>query len=98
MFRAAKKKQHIPLMSDISTELPRFVKGDPTRLRQVLINLIGNAIKFTDEGEVIITAEPVPKKDNMIRLSVHDTGPGLTAEHQANLFSVFTQADSSTTR
>lgn len=98
MFRVATEKQYIPLMSDISTELPSFVKGDPTRLRQILINLVSNALKFTDQGEVIVTAEPSPDKENMIRLSVRDTGPGLTAEHQASLFSAFTQADSSTTR
>ena len=74
--------------------------GDSLRLRQILINLIGNAIKFTEHGEVRITAEPDPNSidPGCIRFSVADTGIGIAADKVPSLFTAFTQADSSTTR
>jgi signal transduction histidine kinase/DNA-binding response OmpR family regulator len=98
MFSVGTDKQHIFLMSDVSPELPRYVVGDPTRLRQILINLVSNALKFTHQGEVFISAEPVPEKTSMVRISVRDTGAGLSPEQQSSLFRAFSQADSSTTR
>ena len=81
--------------------LPR-VSGDPTRLRQVVTNLLGNALKFTSAGTVTLRAEPAARADGdarpWIRVSVHDTGIGMTPEQQARLFQRFSQADSSTTR
>ena len=81
---------------DLETEL----KGDPARLRQVLVNLIGNAIKFTHEGEIVIRAEPVKEMDShaSITFSVQDTGIGIPADRLAAVFDRFTQADGSTTR
>jgi PAS domain S-box-containing protein len=74
--------------------------GDPGRLRQVLVNLAGNAIKFTDKGEILIQAEPVSETETQatIRFSVKDTGIGIPPERQAAIFERFTQADGSTTR
>ncbi|WP_426114506.1 7TM diverse intracellular signaling domain-containing protein [Massilia sp. PWRC2] len=86
--------------------LPRFVMGDPTRVRQILVNLLGNAIKFTDAGEVLLTvrsataSEAAPRADGSaaLVLSVHDTGPGIAADVQTRLFQKFEQGDYSTTR
>ncbi len=84
----------------IAPEVPRHVRGDPGRLRQVLLNLIGNAVKFTEHGEV--AAEVVCLAsiagEIALRFSVRDTGIGLSPEQQARLFQPFSQADSSTTR
>jgi signal transduction histidine kinase/ActR/RegA family two-component response regulator len=81
--------------------LPR-VSGDPTRLRQVVTNLLGNALKFTSAGTVTLRAEPAAPPDGdarpWIRVSVQDTGIGMTPEQMAQLFQRFSQADSSTTR
>ena len=81
--------------------LPR-VSGDPTRLRQVVTNLLGNALKFTSAGTVILRAEPATPPDGdgrpWIRVSVQDSGIGMTPEQMAQLFQRFSQADSSTTR
>jgi signal transduction histidine kinase/CheY-like chemotaxis protein len=74
--------------------------GDPTRLRQILLNLLGNAIKFTAQGKVSLEIVPLNETDDEIQLqfSVHDTGIGISEEAQKNLFQSFTQADASTTR
>jgi CheY-like chemotaxis protein/HPt (histidine-containing phosphotransfer) domain-containing protein/anti-sigma regulatory factor (Ser/Thr protein kinase) len=76
------------------------ILGDPARLRQVLINLTGNAIKFTSQGEIVIRAEPFQETatDVKVRFSVSDTGIGIPPEKQAAVFERFTQADGSTTR
>jgi signal transduction histidine kinase/CheY-like chemotaxis protein/HPt (histidine-containing phosphotransfer) domain-containing protein len=76
------------------------VEGDPIRLRQILFNLVGNAIKFTDTGEVIVTVSTEKKTNNktIIRFRVTDTGVGIDAEHRNKLFNVFTQVDGNTTR
>lgn len=76
------------------------LNGDPGRLRQVLTNLIGNAIKFTDQGEVVVEASTEPLGENKVRLRVEvtDTGIGISKESLSRLFTPFTQADGSTTR
>jgi signal transduction histidine kinase/ligand-binding sensor domain-containing protein/CheY-like chemotaxis protein/HPt (histidine-containing phosphotransfer) domain-containing protein len=89
-------------------DLPRFVVGDPTRLRQVLVNLVGNAFKFTNSGSVSLRvernaadqrAEPTfVARINMIRFTVHDTGIGIASEALSRLFGKFEQADTTTTR
>lgn len=84
-----------------SPELPELIYSDPTRLRQILINIIGNAIKFTSQGEikVRISAEPIAADNpQKIIFTVDDTGLGIAAENQNRLFEWFTQADASTTR
>ncbi len=81
---------------NIDNTLPHYVMGDPTRLRQVLINLIGNAIKFTDTGSITLNAMPLPNQ--MVRFEVIDTGIGMGEQAQSRLFKAFAQADDSITR
>lgn len=84
----------------ISPEIPSHIKGDPLRLAEIVSNLAGNAVKFTEKGQVSIDVRPAGQIDGRIKLqfSVSDTGIGMTPEQQAHLFEAFTQADSSTTR
>ena len=84
----------------VQGEIPDPLVGDPTRLRQILINLVGNAIKFTKIGEVSVRAErrPAAEADIVIRFTVSDTGIGIPEEKHALIFDAFSQADSSTTR
>jgi two-component system, sensor histidine kinase and response regulator len=90
----------LELVSLVRPDVPDMVRGDPGRLRQILLNLAGNAIKFTAEGEVILRARLVSESEAgvLVRFEVSDTGIGLTPEAQARLFQPFSQADASTTR
>lgn len=85
----------IELICSITPAVPRNLKGDPTRLRQVLTNMVNNAVKFTEHGEVSVTASWTEPR---LRLEVRDTGIGMTLEQQQALFEAFAQADSSHTR
>ena len=100
LFAEPAANKGIELILDADPEVPHSVVGDPGRLRQVLINLVGNAIKFTDTGEVVVRVEKLDTMTPgvMIRFEVADTGVGLTAEDQARVFSTYSQVDSSTTR
>ncbi len=84
----------------VDTALPDRYMGDPVRLRQVMLNLLGNAVKFTQSGHVAVQVQLIEKSDPYVaaRFEVRDTGIGLTEEQQARLFQPFTQADASTTR
>ncbi len=84
----------------IHPDLTSDLRGDPGRLRQILVNLIGNAIKFTHHGEIIIQAEPIKETEThvLVRFAVEDSGVGIPYERQAAVFERFTQADGSTTR
>ncbi|WP_254442130.1 hybrid sensor histidine kinase/response regulator [Duganella vulcania] len=88
------------LRCDLALDMPRYVRGDPTRLRQILLNLLGNAIKFTDRGEVRLDASALMTVDGRTSVSfdISDTGPGIPAETLPRLFQKFEQADHSTTR
>ncbi|HEX5341231.1 MAG TPA: ATP-binding protein [Duganella sp.] len=88
------------LRYELALDLPRYVRGDPTRLRQILLNLLGNAIKFTDRGEVRLDASALQTADGhtSISIDVTDTGPGIPADTLPRLFRKFEQADHSTTR
>ncbi|MEM7557864.1 MAG: response regulator, partial [Planctomycetota bacterium] len=85
----------LELNCDVCPTVPYAVMGDPERLRQVLINLVGNAIKFTRTGEINLR---VRSEDGNVHFAVEDTGIGMTPEQAARMFEVFTQADASTTR
>ena len=93
-------KKDIELLTRTAINVPVMVKGDPTRLRQILFNLTSNAIKFTDSGEVLINAKLDKKNtDSMtIRLEVSDTGIGIPESAQSKIFEIFKQEDGSTTR
>jgi two-component system sensor histidine kinase/response regulator len=74
------------------------VYGDRGRLRQVLVNLIGNAIKFTDAGQVTVYVAPAPENSDLLHFQVRDTGIGIPPDKLAMIFDAFTQVDSSSTR
>ena len=90
----------LEIVGFVEYDVPTAVQGDPFRLRQILTNLLGNAIKFTDEGEVVLRTELVEDQPDgiVIRFTVTDTGIGMTPEQQERLFQSFSQADTSTTR
>ena len=95
-------QKNIELRTKIGESLPRYVKGDPTRLRQVLLNLTGNAVKFTNQGHVALTAELIVEKSESdsykIYFGVTDSGIGISQQAQKDLFTPFSQADSSISR
>ncbi len=92
--------KNIEVLFSISPKIPCYLVGDPFRLKQILVNLTNNAIKFTDKGDVVVAVEPIETAPTQIKLrfSVRDTGIGMTSEQLSTVFQAFTQADSSTTR
>ena len=100
LFSVRAEEKGLELFIDIAPEVPSVVIGDPLRLGQVVNNLVGNAIKFTEHGEVHVRVEPVETKDDSVRLrfAIRDTGIGIPPEKAKNLFQPFVQADSSVTR
>jgi PAS domain S-box-containing protein len=95
----AQKKQ-LSLLCHFSPDLPQNEIGDPGRLRQILMNLVGNAIKFTERGEIMVLAKKLTdaEDENTLQFSVSDTGIGVPAEKQKSIFEAFIQADTSSTR
>ena len=101
LFGATANKRHIELFGGLDPDVPKWVKGDPTRLRQIVINLLGNAFKFTTEGFVSLqVARVVDVSEDKIelRFMVQDSGIGIDMSSTAHLFDSFNQADASTTR
>ena len=90
----------LELMFDVDSHLPADLRGDPLRLGQILVNYANNAVKFTDEGEIIVRVREAARdiQGVLLRFEVQDTGIGLTEEQQARMFRSFEQADTSTTR
>lgn len=90
----------VSLLFDVGHDVPRYLVGDPLRLQQVLINLGGNAIKFTERGSVVISVQPLAVSADTVKLAfkIQDTGIGIAPEHQEKIFSGFTQAEGSITR
>lgn len=97
-------EKHLELLFDISSDVPVMLKGDPLRLNQILINLASNAVKFTEQGQIVISVTVVANSqksntdDITLEFSVKDSGIGMNEEQQKKLFQSFSQADSSTTR
>jgi two-component system sensor histidine kinase/response regulator len=93
-------KKGLEFACEISPEAPDALFADPVRLRQVLVNLVGNAIKFTEHGEVVVRVRPEPGGDgeSVLHFTVSDTGIGIAAEKQTAIFGAFLQAETSTTR
>ncbi|WP_299569979.1 PAS domain S-box protein [uncultured Shewanella sp.] len=100
MFAAKAADKQLELLFSVAPNIPSHLMGDPLRLSQVLINLMNNAIKFTERGEVILAIESITQQGDELELkfSVRDSGIGLTPEQCNKLFKSFSQADSSTTR
>ena len=92
--------KNIELAGFVLADVPTQLRGDPGRLRQVFVNLVSNAVKFTEFGEVVVSVANLAETETHVdlRLEVRDTGIGIPAEMQPRLFQVFSQADSSTTR
>jgi two-component system, sensor histidine kinase and response regulator len=97
IFAARAHAKGLELACAVELDVPGTVRGDPMRLRQVLTNFVGNAIKFTDSGEVVVRVRAVDD-DGLLRFEVVDTGIGISQEAQAHIFNAFNQADSFTTR
>lgn len=107
MFNNLAAMQSLPIKAkgldfsyQLATDVPKFVQGDPNRLQQVLTNLLGNAIKFTDNGAITVSVSLLSEKNQntVIKFSVKDTGIGIPKGQQQSLFDKFTQVDASTTR
>jgi two-component system sensor histidine kinase/response regulator len=97
-FKAHEK--HIELILEIGRDVPEHVTGDPARLRQILVNLIGNAVKFTHQGEILVAVQCNKRSDQEleIQFNVTDSGIGIPAEKHSMIFEAFAQADGGTTR
>lgn len=99
-FSASANEKKIELIHHVMPDIAQWIKGDPGRLAQIIVNLTGNALKFTREGEVVlrVTQQSRDKTNVVLRFSVSDSGIGISKEQQDYIFSAFAQADSSTTR
>jgi two-component system, sensor histidine kinase and response regulator len=100
MFAVAAHRKGLAITCEIASDVPRAIRGDETRVRQVILNLVGNAVKFTNRGEVALRLAVEARLGERVRLefTVRDTGIGISQEEQERIFDSFTQADSSTTR
>ncbi|GAA6135555.1 hypothetical protein NBRC116188_23450 [Oceaniserpentilla sp. 4NH20-0058] len=97
IFKIKAAEKNIELITDIDFDLPEAVLGDPTRIKQIMLNFISNAIKFTDEGQVVLRVYRETENDR-IKISVVDSGEGISKSGQEKLFNAFSQASTSTSR
>lgn len=98
---SAARQKSLQLQLEPADDLPDKIKGDPLRFRQIMLNLVGNAIKFTEQGQITVTARlptPEPGAPPLLRIEVTDSGIGIPVELQSRIFDPFEQADNSTTR
>jgi PAS domain S-box-containing protein len=95
-FSVQARNKQLSLQCDFSSDVPDITMGDPGRLRQILMNLVGNALKFTNRGEILVHVMRL--QDNTLQFSVNDTGIGISPEKQKTIFEAFVQADTSSTR
>ena len=100
MIAGQAHRKGLEVVPNLPPDLPMMVRGDPVRIRQILVNLLGNAIKFTERGEVRLWVRPgeCDGRRQTLAFEVSDTGPGIPVEQQERIFDAFSQADSSTTR
>src|SRR5205807_2199428 len=100
MFSIRAREKNVGISCRIDSEIPEWVNGDPARLRQVLVNLVGNALKFTEQGTVRISVDLQDRSEREVTLMicVADTGIGIPQEQQQTIFTAFHQADTSSTR
>jgi signal transduction histidine kinase/ActR/RegA family two-component response regulator len=99
VFAIHAREKGLELRSEVAAEVPKRLLGDPGRLRQVVANLVGNAIKFTERGQIVVRIETEPAgPDGRLRISVSDTGIGIPSDRLEAIFESFTQAETSTSR
>ncbi|ATC63644.1 hypothetical protein CMV30_06590 [Nibricoccus aquaticus] len=102
MFQERAKQKNIRIQLEFAQDCPKTIATDATRLRQIFVNLVGNALKFTKEGSIVISADSDPSNDPKhpatLRFSVRDSGIGIPKDRHDRIFKVFSQADTSTTR
>jgi signal transduction histidine kinase/ActR/RegA family two-component response regulator len=98
LFSLPAREKGIALELTVAESVPHWVRGDPGRLRQVLINLVGNAVKFTDSGRVVLSVDAEPEDDLLLRFSVTDTGIGIPEDKLATVFDSFVQVDGTNRR
>ena len=100
LLAAGAYEKGLELLCDVAEEVPEIVIGDPTRLRQVVVNMLGNAIKFTEKGEVgvRVKTESRGKQEVCVHIAIRDTGIGIPPEKQRHIFDAFTQVDMGSTR
>ncbi|MCX6692494.1 MAG: ATP-binding protein, partial [Methanoregula sp.] len=100
MFAERAQRKGLDLFSMIDPSVPVHMEGDPGRLRQVIVNIVGNAVKFTKQGEIVVSVKSLEetKDDYLIGIAVKDTGIGIESKVKDRIFDYFSQADGSTTR
>ena len=97
-FSVAANRKNVELVFDVHCDIPVHFKGDPLRVSQVLLNLLGNALKFTEQGHVVLSVRRLERDPHVIEFTVQDTGIGMSSAELARIFSPFTQGDGSMTR
>ena len=100
ILNSTAEEKDLELVLNVAKDVPMRLKGDPHRLKQILLNLLGNALKFTDQGEIVLTVKLITQELSKVQLefNLRDTGIGMNEQEKSRLFNAFSQADGSTTR